>query len=430
MTLKVRNKEKELVDANKPVFLCKDLTKFIAQVMTERDLEICTIKIGIDSGGGSFKICLNLLEARFGITDMNVALEHEKLCREKSFLNSPSSKRSKNSSGQYKSKKSSNFRQLFIIGICKGLSELYENFKIFFDELGLRKLQYYLAADFQAINIPLGLQGFSAKYCCPYCIKARPYCRKTKAEKRTLGRIRKLSHEFREKLSSGEALWKDAMKYENCINEPLFDHGDETFILDLIPIPELHLFLGITNKILSLLNDKWSQLTGVQDRAYKWCDENYIHLLEYGGKDLNGPSCKQLLDKKLEKLKEDLPECLHDFVLVFEAFDVVRHSCFSEELIPSYKTDISHFGDLYCNLKTFEDKAVEIIPKIHILLDHVPDFCESNNCALAFFNEQASEHVHKDFLQIWKNYKILSEDHPKYDSQFLSAGLEYNQRHL
>ena len=121
LTLKVRNKEKELVDANKPVFLCKDLTKFIAQVMTERDLEICTIKIGIDSGGGSFKICLNLLEARFGITDMNVALEHEKLCREKSFLNSPSSKRSKNSSGQYKSKKSSNFRQLFIIGMCKGL---------------------------------------------------------------------------------------------------------------------------------------------------------------------------------------------------------------------------------------------------------------------------------------------------------------------
>ena len=48
--------------------------------------------------------------------------------------------------------------------MCKGLSELYENFKIFFDELGLWSLQYYLAADFQAINIPLGLQGFSAKY--------------------------------------------------------------------------------------------------------------------------------------------------------------------------------------------------------------------------------------------------------------------------
>ena len=69
------------------------------------------------------------------------------------------------------------------------------------------------------------------------------------------------------------------MNYENGVNDPLFDHPDNTFILDLIPIPELHLFLGITNKVLSLLNDKWSLLTGVQDMAYKWCDENYIHVL-------------------------------------------------------------------------------------------------------------------------------------------------------
>ena len=102
-----------------------------------------------------------------------------------------------------------------------------------------------------------------------------------------------------------------------------------------------------------------------------------------------------MLKKGLEKLREDIPESLHDFVIVFEAFDLVWPSCFCKELIPTSKTEIIHFGDLYCNLKTFEDKAVEIIPKIYILLYHVPDFCESNNCALGFFNEHASEHVHK-----------------------------------
>ena len=81
LTLKVRNQEKELVDAEKPVFLCKNLPKFIATVMTERELESCTIKIGIDSGQGSFKICLTLLEAYADFMDLNVSLEYEKQIR-------------------------------------------------------------------------------------------------------------------------------------------------------------------------------------------------------------------------------------------------------------------------------------------------------------------------------------------------------------
>ena len=431
LTLKARNKQKELVDVEKPVILCKNLPKFIAHVMSERELENCTIKIGIDSGQGSFKICLTLLEAACDdLMDLSVCLENEKQSSENSTMGSPPSKRSKSSSSQSKSRKPGSVKQLFIIGICKGLPELYDNFKIFFDELGLQGLQYCLAADFQAINIPLGLQGFSATYCCPYCVKKKPWDRNVSADKRTLGRIRKMCREFRAKLESGEASWDDAKNYENCVNLPLFDGPDDTYILDLIPIPELHLLLGITNKILALLNDKWSKISGVENRAYKWCDENNIHRLEYRGKDLNGPACKLLLDKKLQRLRLDLPRCLRHFVLVFRAFDQVRSSCFSEELIPSYKNDIINFGNLYCDLKTAENKPVAIIPKIHILLDHVPEFCESRNRGLGFYNEQASEAVHHAFKEIWINYKINNEDHPKFQGNLLSATLEFNQRNM
>ena len=185
-----------------------------------------------------------------------------------------------------------------------------------------------------------------------------------------------MSREFREKLSSGEVEWKHAMNFENCVNEPLFDAPDDTCVIDLIPIPELHLMLGIVNKILSLLNDEWSKLSGIEDRAYKWCDKNNIHRLDYRGKDLNGPSCKLLLEKKLQKLRRDLPWCLRHYILVFMAFDKVRMSCFSEVLIPSYKNDIIHFGNLYCYLKTPEGKLVNISTKIHVLLDHLAEFCE------------------------------------------------------
>ena len=197
-----------------------------------------------------------------------------------------------------------------------------------------------------------------------------------------------------------------------------------------MPPPKLFLMLGITNRILSLLNDEWSKLSGIEDRAYKWCDKNNIHRLEYRGKDLNGPACKLLLTKKLQKLRRDLPWCLRHYVLVFMAFDKVRISCFSEVLIPSYKNDIIHFGNLYCNLKTAEGNPVSMTPKIHILIDHVPEFCESKGRGLGFFNEQASESVHHDFELIWKNYKVLCETHPKFAEQFLRAVLEYNQRHL
>ena len=126
----------------------------------------------------------------------------------------------------------------------------------------------------------------------------------------------------------------------------------------------------------------------------------------------------------------DLPWCLRHYILVFMAFDKVRMSCFSEVLIPSYKNDIIHFGNLYCNLKTPEGKFVDITPKIHVLLDHVPKFCERKGKGLGFYNEQASEAVHSDFLKIWNNYKVNDEDHPKYRESLNSAGLEYNQRHL
>ena len=104
-----------------------------------------------------------------------------------------------------------------------------------------------------------------------------------------------MCRDFQSKLNSGEVTWDDAKHFENCVIEPLFDAPDSTNILDLIPIPELHLFIGIVNRILSLLNDKWSKISGIKDRAYQWCDKNNIHRLDYRGKSLNGPSCKLLL---------------------------------------------------------------------------------------------------------------------------------------
>ena len=133
LKLMVRNKEKELFQAEKPVFLCKDLPKFIARVMTERELETCTIKIGVDSGQGSFKICLTLLDTCDEYMDLSVCLEKEKLLSENSTVHPPVSEKSKGSSSRSKPCKHGSVKKLFLIGLGKGIPELYENFKVFFD---------------------------------------------------------------------------------------------------------------------------------------------------------------------------------------------------------------------------------------------------------------------------------------------------------
>ena len=63
LNLMMRNKEKELVQSEKPIFFCEDFLKFIVRVMTGTELETCMIKIGMGSGQGSFKFCLTLLDA-------------------------------------------------------------------------------------------------------------------------------------------------------------------------------------------------------------------------------------------------------------------------------------------------------------------------------------------------------------------------------
>ena len=83
-----------------------------------------------------------------------------------------------------------------------------------------------------------------------------------------------------------------------------------------------------------------------------------------------------MLDKKLQKLRYALPVQLRDFILVLNSFDRVRHACFGEKLLSSYENEIINFGNLYCALTTADNKPVEIIPKIHILLGSIQILCK------------------------------------------------------
>ena len=52
--------------------------------------------------------------------------------------------------------------------------------------------------------------------------------------------------------------------------EPLLNCEDDTLIIDLIPPPELHLHLGIVNKLAGVLNERWIIDNPKENNVYKW----------------------------------------------------------------------------------------------------------------------------------------------------------------
>ena len=47
---------------------------------------------------------------------------------------------------------------------------------------------------------------------------------------------------------------------------------------------------------------------------------------------------------------------------------------------------------------------ISITTKVHILTEHVPDFCKKHGYSLGWYSEQALESCHYDFLRnCWEN---------------------------
>lgn len=131
------------------------------------------------------------------------------------------------------------------------------------------------------------------------------------------------------------------------------------------------------NKIFNLLNDNWGG-----NRAKEWLQNNGIQRQDYRNGELNGNACKKIL-KKLRNLKSQVPKRLWKYIFALEDFEKVRQSCFGHELKPRFKRDIENFR------KSYEKLGVDMTNKIHILVHHVPQFCDEMQVGLGFFSEQA-----------------------------------------
>ena len=259
--------EKDKVD--RATFHCNNIASFVSFVLLKRrqcQAEFVN-KLGLEGGGGSVKLCLNLVS--------------------KGSSSTPSTKKGKFSYQDgllQKGFSDGGVEKLFILGLVEQVTESAHNLKLLLEFADIHKISFVQAMDIKCINVCVGL-GLGSSTCpCPFCSLAKKFFKDlsniSSSELRTIGSIKEWAAKY--KAAAETHLQKTGKKlsskeFFSCERDPLLDLPDNTLILDAIVPPELHLFTGIFTHIFDCLNKKQQKLPGCNITAFDWSDAMSIH---------------------------------------------------------------------------------------------------------------------------------------------------------
>ena len=384
-------KQTELFDQH--VVVINDFQGFIDEVVQVRNLDIdkCLIRIGLDGGGGFFKICLSVFNLM--IRDEN----HHVSSLGKKFVDS-------------------GVKKIFIVTIAPATPENFFNLEKLWIVAGMNSLTWdysscTIASDLKLLNILLGLMSHSSLHPCCWCDSDK-YHLHEKGNQRTLGSLNDLYRNFRDAYVS-----KDKAKdYGNVVNEPLVKGDDNTPVIHVIPPPELHLMLGPVNHMYDELSKIWLE-------SERWLAACNVKKTDYHGGQFEGNDCRTLLNN-VRTLEELCPPQFSQFVATFDKFNEVVRSCYGSELLYNYDVTISEFKDEFMKLD------ISVTPKVHAVFFHIEEFCSLTKMGLGPWSEQASESVHQEFTKCWNRYKVKDTDHPLYGQKLLEAVQMFNGLNL
>lgn len=370
--------------------LCNDVNKLCKIVVQNRGYYEVMPKIGIDGGGGFLKITL---------TVQNIHELREKYGRQ-----------TYSEGVATKSFKDAGVKKLFLLGVVPSTQENYENVSKLWLLLRISTLKGVVATDLKLANILAGLMTHSSSYPCTWCTAFHgklDVC----GEYRTIGSCLKNYSDW----LNADGLKKNSKNFKNCINPPLFEGDHDEQIIEFIPPPELHLMLGVVNKLYDHM------LLEFEEDSIKWAKLCNVERKTTHGVAFAGNACKTLLNK-VDVLRSFCNIGCLKYVRCFQDFQVVD-TCFSITLKENFEINIQKFRASYLDLK------ISVTPKVHAVFFHVSHFCNLTNKGLGLYSEQAVESAHHDFNITWQKYKV-SNEHPQYAARLLRAVCEYNSQHI
>ena len=196
----------------------------------------------LDAGQGFLKLMMSIQQT------VERDRESEQLVRGE--FGTPPKKRKKKSDF-----KDSGVRKTFIVAISKA-PENYENFRIFLADFGILKLSWFLA-DIKAVRIAYGMQSSSSKFNCTWCHATAPFDKSFLKDKvkhyflRTFKSLRDNAKGFEARVAKVglKSALSEAMNFKNVTKMPLIEGDDLKEILESAPPGQLHVYLGVCNKI-------------------------------------------------------------------------------------------------------------------------------------------------------------------------------------
>lgn len=279
----------------------------------------------------------------------------------------------------------------------------------------------------------LGLGKHSSVHSCYACTWARntPVTQKQVTKKRTAGSIRK-HFEAREEVKG------QARDFFSAVAKPISQLPEGELIESFVTPPELHMLLGIFAWLFTVLQKCFKD----PDKIYDWPRHfNIIKSRFYGGGGAyNGNSCRELLRCNTWLLNIITSEfikhgMLRDAKAAHEAIarlNSLVSSMFGKPLGLLWKSDHSRFRKSILALFKFPKLQLKYLtPKLHVLLEHAPAWCEKHKCGLGKCSEQSFETSHHDFKLLWEQrFKITSLKSPAYKKRLLQAVLTYATQHV
>ena len=184
-----------------------------------------------------------------------------------------------------------------------------------------------------------------------------------------------------------------AKKFGNVIHPPILcDNIDnETPVIFLLPKPELHLLIGLVNKMYAALESFLESL---------WPDsKNWLKLCNVKKEDYHGGSFA--CNKSIKFLK---------------SIDRL------EALSPS--SSCTTFAKDYMKL------GISVTPTLHTVIFHIIEFSKITGRGLGPWSEQTGETVLHDNKETWKRYKVNDTDLEIYGENLPKEVSDYNSQHL
>ena len=214
----------------------------------------------------------------------------------------------------------------------------------------------------------IGKDQASCTYACPYCECKSPWLCTCKLN--TLGSLRA----WYDKWVEDGADPKRRKLFQNVSNIPLIKGEDGQLILTLFVPMELHLLLGITEKLLfEFKRNVFSSKSAGKKFMKKFYKEQNITVNGKRGGKLNGKACRDLLDSvdQLELALQARSEDVHlrglPFINALRKFNTVRLKTFKMDLEEGWEEAIRVFETSYRELRNKDDKPISVTPKVNLL---------------------------------------------------------------